>query len=78
MKLHRPIIYIHEEQVVKEQILDKIVLIKMLLIGNDQILDLEGCQLADHGHIFSARHDDDILDLVVIVDFEVHTASDFL
>ena len=78
MELHSTIIYIHQQQVVKKKIFDKVILIKMFLIGNDKILDLESGKLSDHCHILIAAHDDHILYLIIIVDFEIHAAFDFL
>ena len=41
MKLLRTIINIYQKQVIKKQVLNEAVLVKTLLICNDQALDLE-------------------------------------
>ena len=78
MKLHRAVIYIDKEKIVQKEILYEIILVKMLLVCNQQILDLESGKFSDHRHFFTAGHDDDILDLIVIVDLEVHAALNLL
>ena len=54
MQLLRAAVNIHQQQIIQQQILDEIVLIKSLLIGHQQILDLECSQLTNHIHIITA------------------------
>ena len=42
------IININKKQIIKQQILDKVVLVETFLVGHQQILDLERRHLADH------------------------------
>ena len=40
MKLLRPIVNIYQKQIVQNQVLEKVVPVKALLVCNDQVLDL--------------------------------------
>ena len=52
MKFFRTIINVHQEQIIKKEILNKAVLVKSFLVCNDQILDLECSELSYHISIF--------------------------
>ncbi len=72
------IIYINQQQVVKQQVLDEVVLVKVFLVGNQQILDLERGQLAHHERLLASGSDDDVLQLIVVVDLKVPLIADLL
>ena len=54
MKLFRTVVNVHQKQVVQQQVLDEIVLVKPLLVCYQKILNLESCQLSYHIHIVTA------------------------
>ena len=73
------VVNIYEEQVIKKKVLDKAVLVKSLLIGNDQILDLECCQFADHICVFIvSMSNQNVFQLIVITDLEILESLDKL
>ena len=51
MQLFRTIVNIDEQQIVKQQILDKIIFIKTLLVSYQKILDLKCCHPSNHMNI---------------------------
>ena len=66
-ELLRPVIYVDQEQIVKQQILDKIILIEALLVSDQQVLYLKCRDLADRiGILRSALHNYDIFKLKFI------------
>ena len=72
MKLLRSVVNIHQKKIIKKKILDKTVFVKTLLIRYDQILNLEGCQLAYHISILIIPMGyQDIFQLVIITDFKI-------
>ena len=79
VKLLRPVVDIDKEKIVKQQILDKAVLIKTLFVSDDQVLDLESGELPDHEAVFIVTaYCKDIFELVVIVDLEIMNSLDHL
>ena len=54
VQLLRTVINVNQKQVVKQQVLDKIVLVKALLISYQQVLNLKCCHLADHVYVFAS------------------------
>ena len=71
MKLLCPVIDINQKQIVKQQILDKVVLVKALLVCHQEALDLEGSHLADHVYVVrAAARDQDIFQLCIVHNFK--------
>ena len=63
-------------QLFKEEIFDKAVLIKALLISNDKALYLESGQFADHIAVLIITIDnEDILQLIIIAHFKILIAA---
>ena len=54
MELLGSVIYIDKKEIVKQEILDEIILVKSLLVRNKKILYLECGNLAYHIHIVAA------------------------
>ena len=50
----------------------------MLLVGDQQVLDLEGRHLAHHHRVSAARGDDDVFQLIIVIDFEESHLPDLL
>ena len=48
MQLLRTVVDIHEQQIIKQQILEKIIFVKVFLVSDYQILYLAHCHLANH------------------------------
>ena len=53
MQFFGTIVNIYQKQVIQQQVLDKIVFIKSFLICNQQILNLETCDLSNHVNIIT-------------------------
>ena len=51
MQFFGTIVNIYQKQVIQQQVLDKIIFIKSFLICNQQILNLETCDLSNHINI---------------------------
>ena len=63
----RTVVNIDEQQIVKQQILDKIIFIKTLLISYQKILDLKCCHPSNHMNIVTvAVCQKNILQLMLI------------
>ena len=79
MQLLCPVVNIHQQQVVQQQVLDEVVLIEPLLVGHQQILDLESGDLAYHVDIVivpvGQQH---IFQLLLIIHLEKQVALDHL
>ena len=79
MKLFGTAVDIHQQQIVKQEIFDEIVLVKALLVGHHQILQLECRHLSHHVCILTRiTGDQDILKLLVIIDLKELAALDLL
>ena len=73
------IININKKQIIKQQILDKVVLVKTFLVGHQQILDLESNHFADHIDIFTGTAGyENILQLLFVIDLEILVSLDLL
>ena len=71
MQLLRTVIYINEQKIIKQQVLDKIILIKTLLICHKKILYLKSRNLANHINIFaSAVNYKHIFKAAVVINLE--------
>ena len=57
MQLLGPVIDIYQQQIVKEQVLDEIILIKALLVSHQKVLDLKCRQLPNHICVVTASLD---------------------
>ena len=67
MELFGPVVNIHQEQVIQQKVFNKVVLIKPLFIGHQQILDLERRQLSHHVNIVAASLcKEDVFQLVLV------------
>jgi hypothetical protein len=79
MKLLRAAIDINQKKIVKQQILDKVILIKSFLVGNHKALKLEGSHLADQIRILARiiRYEN-VFKLLVIINFKELTSLQFL
>ncbi len=65
------IVDIHQQQIIKQQILEKIIFVKVLLVGDHQILNLAHCHLANHiGIRASTLCDQHIEYLSILQNFE--------
>ena len=53
MKLLCPVVYIHQKQIIQQQILKEIIPVKPLLIRNDKVLQLTYRNLSYHIDIFA-------------------------
>ena len=72
MKLLRTIINIYQKQIVKQQVLNKAVLVKTLFICHDQALDLESSKLSYHISIFIfSVGNQNVFQLIIITDLEI-------
>ena len=79
MQLLGTAVNIHQQQIIQQQILDEIVLIKSLLIGHQQILDLKRNHFADHIDILTSTSGyENILQLLLIIDLEILISLDLL
>ena len=79
MQLLGTAVDIHQQQIIQQQILDEIVLIKSLLIGHQQILDLKRNHFADHIDILTGTSGyENILQLLLIIDLEILISLDLL
>ena len=71
MQLLRTVIDVDQKQVIEQEVLDEVILIELLLVRNQQGLDLEGSELADHVHVVAVAHrDQHILELVLVEDLK--------
>ena len=71
MKLFRAVIDVDEKQVVEQKIFDKIVLIKALIVGDQQVLHLKRSHLSDHvGVVAASARQQDIFKLRIVVHLE--------
>ena len=48
VKFFRPVVNIHKKKIIQQKVLNKVIPIQPLLVGNDQILDLTDPDLSDH------------------------------
>ena len=79
MKLLRTAVYVHQEQIVQQQVLDEIVLVEPLLVRHHQILQLKCRHLPHHVSILTRIvGDQNILKLLVIIDFKELATLDLL
>ena len=51
MELFRPVVNVHQKEVVQKEVLDKVVLIEPFFICHQKVLDLEYDQFSDHVYI---------------------------
>ena len=71
MQLLRTVIDVDQKQVIEQEVLDEVILIELLLVRNQQGLDLEGSEFADHVHVVAVAHrDQHILELVLVEDLK--------
>ena len=67
VKFFGPVVDVHQKQVVKKKVLNKVILVKALFVGYKKILDLERCQLPHHIRIIAAAFgQQNIFQLVLI------------
>lgn len=70
-KIEAKEIEVREKQIVKQQVLDKIILIKPFFISDQKILDLEGCNLSHHVYVIApAVGKKHILQLMLVEDLK--------
>ena len=79
MKLLGPAVNIDQQQVVQKKVLDKVILVKPLLIGNQQILNLERRHLSDDINILAdtACHKY-VFQLILVINFEILVSLNLL
>ena len=69
MKLLGTTVNIHQQQIVQQQVLNEVILIKSFFISYQQILDLESNHFADHIDIFTGTAGyENILQLLFVID----------
>ncbi len=79
MKLLRAVIYVNKQKIVQQKIFYKVILVKPLLVRNDEILYLENGDLADHISVLAAPlHKKHILQLPVVQHLKKLTARYYL
>ena len=79
MQLLRTVIDVDQKQVIEQEVLDEVVLIELLLVRNQQGLDLESGELADHVHVVAVAHrDQHILKLVLVENLKELISADSL
>ena len=79
MELLGPVVNIYQQQIVQDQILDKVGFVKSFFISHDQILDLRHRNSSDHIGIFIASFcDKDILHSLIVVNLKEVVASHYL
>ena len=79
MKLLGPVVDVHKQKIVQQQVLDEIVLVIPFFISGNQRLDLKGRQLRSDIHVIRASvRDQNILQLHLIVHLEELESGDHL
>ena len=79
MKLLGTTVNIHQQQIVQQQVLNEVILIKSFFISYQQILDLESNHFADHIDIFTGTAGyENILQLLFVIDLEILVSLDLL
>ena len=79
MKLFRLIMDVHQKQIIQQKVLQEIILVIALLIGNRQIADLADCNLSYHiGIVLVALRQQDEQKLSLIPDLQKVGLSDHL
>ena len=79
MQLLGTAVNIHQQQNIQQQNLDEIVLIKSLLKGHQQILDLKRNHYADQIDILTGTSGyENILQLLLIIELEIQISLDLL
>ena len=67
MKLLRAVIYIDKQQIVQQQVLKEIILVKMLLVRDHQILDLAHRYFSDHISIRACPLSDQYIEHITVL-----------
>ena len=79
MQLLRPAVNINEQKVIQKKALDKVILVKPLLVGNQKVLYLERRYFPHNiGVLVGSRRHKHILELLLVKNFKVLTAPYFL
>ena len=73
------VVDIHQQQIVQQQILDKVVLIKPLFISHQQVLNLKRRQFSNHIYVVAAAlGQQNVLQLMFVKHFKKLIAMDDL
>ena len=76
MKFLSSVVDINQKEIVKKKILDKVILVKSLLVGDKKILNLECCDLAYHVCVISlALCHKNVFQLIVVKHLEELVSS---
>ena len=79
MELLRPVMNIYQQQIVQEQVFDKVVFIKSLLVCCEQSLDLKSNYFAQGiGIVCITVQDQYVLQLMIIINLKIKIISDYL
>ena len=71
-QLFRTVIDIHQKEVVKKKILDKVVFVQTLFVCNDEVLNLAYCNFSDHVSVIAAAFgDQNVLYVLVVIYFKI-------
>ena len=71
MELLRPVVNVHQKEVVQQEILDEIIPVEPLLVGDQEVLELEHRHLADHVDIVPlALYEEDVFQLLLVKNLE--------
>ncbi len=54
MKLFRPVVYVHLQQIVQQQVLEEVVPVILLFVGNHQILNFADRDFGNHQRMLAA------------------------